>query len=457
MRSALLAAGFLTLALSPTQAQDAAGSPAPATGKARVLFVTHSAGFVHPVVRRVEKGKRALAEKTLTEIAGDHFEVECTQDASELTAERLAQFACVVFYTTGKLPIPEPQALIDYVRAGGGFVGVHSATDTFYEFAPYGEMIGGYFDGHPWHQEVELVVENEKHPITAHLGDRFRITDEIYQHRSWSRDGKNVLLHLDGSLADLGRGKREDRDYGLAWCNEFGEGRVFYNALGHRHEVWADPRFQRMMISGIRWAMGGETSFAARPAGAIALFDGENTDNLVGKDGSACGWKVVDGALEIVPGKGSVVSRGAWQDFVLHVGFQVVAEPDREPGLRGNSGVYLQQRYELQILDSSEGDARIDGCGAIYRQRPADVNAARPAGAWQDYWIAFQGARFDDAGEKTANARISVVHNGILTHDDVELTAKTGAGQPEGPEALPLLLQDHGSVARFRDVWVLPR
>jgi hypothetical protein len=212
-----------------------------------------------------------------------------------------------------------------------------------------------------------------------------------------------------------------------------------------------------MMISGIRWAMGGEQTFAKRPDGAIALFDGENTDNLVGKDGSACGWKVADGALEIVPGTGSVVSRGAWQDFVLHVGFQVLAEPDREPGLRGNSGVYLQQRYEIQILDSSEGAPRIDGCGALYRQRPADVNAARPAGQWQDYWIAFQGARFDDAGQKTANARISVVHNGILTHDGVELTAKTGAGQAEGPEALPLLLQDHGSVARFRDVWILPR
>jgi hypothetical protein len=232
---------------------------------------------------------------------------------------------------------------------------------------------------------------------------------------------------------------------------------VLYNALGHRHEVWADPRFLRSMVAGIRWAMGGAERFAERPRGAVALFDGSSADAFVHQDGQPCRWKIVDGALEIVPGTGSVVTKDAWRDFVLHVGFLVPDQPDRDPGQsKGNSGVYLQRRYEVQILDSHGQEAAADGCGGLYRQRAPDVNASRPAGEWQDYWIAFRAARFDGDGEKTANARITVVHNGVIVHDGVELTGKTGAGAAEGADVLPLLLQDHGAPVRFRDVWLLP-
>lgn len=454
MRSLL--SPFVVLAL--TTAMPSQSGPEPATGRARVLFVTQSSGFAHAVVKRVEAGKRALAERMLVEAAGDHFVVECTQDASELTRERLAEFACVVFYTTGELPIPEPAALIGYVESGGGFVGVHSATDTFYEFPDYGRMIGGYFDGHPWNQEVNLIAEVPGHPVTAHLGGSLRIADEIYQHRDWSRDGLQVLLRVDPESVDISKGKRSDGDYAALWCKPFGKGRVLYNALGHRHEVWANPAFLRSMVAGIRWAMGGEKRFAARPEEAVTLFDGGAADAFEMEDGEACQWKVVDGALEVEPGTGSVVTKDAWQDFVLHVGFQVPDEPGLEHGQRkGNSGVYLQQRYEVQILDSFGLEPEVHGCGAIYGQRTPDVNATRPPGEWQDYWIAFRAARFDADGQKTENARVTVVHNGVIVHDGVELTGKTGAGQPEGPETLSLLLQDHGNRVRFRDIWLLPR
>ena len=141
--------------------------------------------------------------------------------------------------------------------SGGGFVGVHSATDTWYEVPEYAELVGGVFDGHPWHQRVRIVVEDSAHPSTRHLGQGVEITDEIYQFRSWSRDKVHVLLRLDPRSVDVGKGKRADHDYALSWVRRHGRGRVFYTALGHPREVWEDERFRRHLLEGIRWAMGG--------------------------------------------------------------------------------------------------------------------------------------------------------------------------------------------------------
>ena len=119
-------------------------------------------------------------------------------------------------------------------------------------------MIGGYFDGHPWHEEVTVRVEGPRHPSTTHLPGSFPITDEIYQFRNWSRDRVQVLLSLDPASVDLKADgvKRTDRDFALAWTRRYGAGRVFYTALGHRAEVWNDDRFQRHLLGGLQWAMG---------------------------------------------------------------------------------------------------------------------------------------------------------------------------------------------------------
>ena len=140
---------------------------------------------------------------------------------------------------------------------GRGLVGVHSATDTFYKWPEYGEIMGGYFDNHPWHEEVGVIVEDREHPSTKRLPERFRITDEIYQFKSWSRDNVHVLIRLDPDTVDLTKKgvNRTDRDFGLSWTNTYGEGRSFYTAFGHRKEVWDDPRFQTLLVEGIRWAM----------------------------------------------------------------------------------------------------------------------------------------------------------------------------------------------------------
>ncbi len=222
--------------------------------KRKVLYLTHSAGFKHAVLPESEKVLKEIGEKS------GAFEATVTQDCSLINKASLKQFDAVIFYTTGELPISDEQKqdFMAFIKSGKGFVGIHSATDTFYKWAEYGEMIGGYFDQHPWHQEVNVKVEDTKHPATKHLGASFKITDEIYQHKNFSRQNVHVLLSLDASSVDLTKPNvhRTDKDFALAWMRNFGKGRVFYTALGHRPEVWNDERFQKLLIGAIKWATG---------------------------------------------------------------------------------------------------------------------------------------------------------------------------------------------------------
>lgn len=227
----------------------------------KLLAITESKGFVHSVVKRPKADELSLVEKVLTQLGKDSgkFEVTCSQDSrKEITKENLAKYDAVFFYTTGELPLSDTQKadLLEFIQSGKGFVGSHSATDTFYKWGEYGNLIGGYFDGHPWHEKIKVVVEKKDHPAMAHLGEEFEITDEIYQFKApYDRTKLNILMHMklkDGES----KGNRKDKDYALAWTRDYGKGRMFYTALGHREDVWNDPRFQKLMLGGILWAMG---------------------------------------------------------------------------------------------------------------------------------------------------------------------------------------------------------
>jgi hypothetical protein len=196
------------------------------------------------------------------------------------------------------------------------------------------------------------------------------------------------------------------------------------------------------------------------PEQAIALFDGTDFSHWVAEDGSAVRWRIVDGAMEVVSGTGSIMTKQKFQSFKLHVEFNVPRTPPefKEPD-RGNSGVYLQRRYEVQILDSYGLESSNSDCGAIYRVKPPDRNVCKRAGQWQSYDISFSAARFEGKGQnskKVKNASITVLHNETVIHYDVQIPSKTGAGQQEGPEPGPILLQDHGSKVRFRNIWLVP-
>ena len=193
------------------------------------------------------------------------------------------------------------------------------------------------------------------------------------------------------------------------------------------------------------------------PKDAIVLFDGKDFAHWKNAGtGAPAPWEIIDGAMEVAPKKGSICTKRDFRDFRLRLEFRVPKNPPGVTGQgRGNSGVYIQRRYEVQILDSHGRPPEIGGCGALYQQKAPDVNASRPAGEWQTYDILFRGARYEGAGRtarKIENARISVVLNGVLIHDRVELINKTGAGKPEGPAPGPILLQDHGNKVQFRNI-----
>jgi hypothetical protein len=179
------------------------------------------------------------------------------------------------------------------------------------------------------------------------------------------------------------------------------------------------------------------------PAGATILFANGQPNELDGAKVSPEGW------LEI----GSTTKMPV-QDFRLHVEFKTPYQPhDRGQG-RGNSGVYIQRRYEVQILDSFGLEGVFNECGSLYRQTPPDVNMALPPLTWQTYDIWFTAARFDEAGKKTSNARITVWHNGVPVHDNREIPSKTGAGQAETEKPLPIHFQNHGNPVHFRNMWI---
>jgi len=218
----------------------------------RLLMITHSAGFKHDYLPAASETVKNLGEET------GQFEALVTDDCSVLSRERLRDFSALLFATTGELPMSDEQKgdLIEFVREGNGFIGVHNAADTFYKFPQYGRMVGGYFNGHPWTQEVTVIVEDHGHPSTKHLPRKFVVKEEVYTFKEWDRSKTNVLISLDNSSVNLGRGTREDHDYALCWHHEFGKGKVFYTAFGHFKELWKEAWFRVHLARGIEWAMG---------------------------------------------------------------------------------------------------------------------------------------------------------------------------------------------------------
>jgi HEAT repeat protein len=214
-----------------------------------------------------------------------------------------------------------------------------------------------------------------------------------------------------------------------------------------------DP--QGFHADGVRFAS--DHDLATPPAGASILLDGAHGRAWSQADGGPIRWAAEDGAVVVRPGAGSIMTRNAYHDFILHVGFMI---PDGLSGsgqARGNSGIYLLDRYEVQILDSWQSEVAVNACGAIYGRVAPRRNASRPPGSWQEYLIDFTAPCYDGDDHKIRNARITVWHNGLLIHDDVEIDGKTGRGAAEAPGPGPIVLQDHGDPIGFRDIWIVAK
>tara|TARA_R110002049_G_scaffold27321_2_gene94378 strand:+ start:661205 stop:662017 length:813 start_codon:yes stop_codon:yes gene_type:complete len=210
-------------------------------------------------------------------------------------------------------------------------------------------------------------------------------------------------------------------------------------------------------LSGIEWEEPavvdpGETN-ADPPSDAIVLFDGTDLSNWQ----NAENWTVKDGVA--ITGKGKITSKQEFGDCQLHVEWSSPLPAEGTGQGRGNSGVFLMDRYEVQVLDSYQNETYFDGqAGAIYKQSPPAVNANRPPGQWNVYDIFWTAPRFDDAGQLQSPAYVTVVHNGVLIQNHFELKGDTPFNRPpeytaHGPTG-PISLQDHKNPVRFRNIWV---
>ena len=186
---------------------------------------------------------------------------------------------------------------------------------------------------------------------------------------------------------------------------------------------------------------------AKPPAGAVVLFDGSTAEHFQG-------GRLTEDKLLMA----GVTSKQRFQNLTLHVEFMTPYQPDDRGQARGNSGCYLQGRYEVQILDSFGLDGKNNECGGLYSIKDPDQNMCFPPLTWQTYDIDYTAATYDDSGKKTKNGRMTVRHNGVVIHDNVELPKDTTAAPvKEGPEPGPIYIQDHGNPVRFRNIWLVEK
>jgi type 1 glutamine amidotransferase len=299
---------LLTLALL-TALGATAGAADDAKPK-RLLLVTHSGGFMHDSIGVAEKVLKEIGPKNGFEVTcyrytgdpdakvmvektvdGKKMKVEepalqaysdkyrrTTRDGSKLgeavtkeqcghiNAETLKKFDVVLFFTTGKpkgdafppvMTADEEKDLIAWVKAGGAFAGTHCAADTLYT-PGYGELLGALFAGHPAQQKVHIKVEDPKHPAAKGITDGMEHLDEwyIFRDQPYSRDKLHIILSIVPDDHWKPNPVRKDNDYPIAWCHDYGKGKVFYTSMGHRRETWHDPHFQESLIGGLKWTLG---------------------------------------------------------------------------------------------------------------------------------------------------------------------------------------------------------
>ena len=235
-------------------------------------------------------------------------------------------------------------------------------------------------------------------------------------------------------------GKTEN---GVVLSQQNGNGSLVFSDDGNGFWYLRDAS-NRLVAGLINITRQSPTLGAQPPANATVLFDGETINGL------SQAKRKDNGTLNV-----GFLTEQPVGDFDLHVEFRTPFEPSKRGQGRGNSGVYIQRRYEVQILDSFGLEGLINECGALYKQRRPDMNMCLPPRVWQTYDINFTAARFNEAGEKVESARITVMLNGRKVHDNVELVNKTGAGQPEGPNPLPILFQDHSNPVEYRNLWIV--
>ncbi|WP_328343937.1 ThuA domain-containing protein [Micromonospora sp. NBC_00421] len=377
--AAVLAAIACTTPATPASAADAAYD---------VLVFSKTAGFRHD---SIAVGTQAIRELG----AANNFTVTATEDGNQFTTANLSRFEAVIFLnTTGDvLNASQQTAFESYIGAGGGYVGVHSAADTEYDWPFYGNLVGAWFASHPAIQQATVRVEDRAHAATAHLGPTWQRTDEWYNFRTNARSTAHVLANLDESSYS-GGGMGADHPH--VWCKTYSGGRSFYTGAGHNQSAYSEPAFRAHLLGGIRYAAG-RTKADCRPeTGYTALYNGSTNGWSQAGPGS---FTNSNATLSSVGGLGMLwYSAKQFTNYSLKLDWKVDGDDNSgvligfPPSSDPNSA--MDNGYEVQI-DATDTVDRTTG--SVYSFQAAD-QAARdaalnPPGEWNTYELLVEGER----------------------------------------------------------------
>ncbi|MFG2168485.1 ThuA domain-containing protein [Micromonospora chersina] len=422
LRTALGAATAVLATLAcTTPATPAAAADAPYD----VLVFSKTAGFRHDAIPAGIQAIRDLG-------AANNFTVTATEDAAQFTTANLARFEAVVFLnTTGDvLNATQQTAFEAYVGAGGGYVGVHAAADTEYDWPFYGNLVGAWFASHPAIQAANVKVEDRAHAATAHLPQTWNRTDEWYNYRTNARSTAHVLATLDESSYS---GGSMGGDHPHAWCKAYAGGRSFYTGGGHTQASYAEPAFRAHLLGGIRYAAGRSKADCRPETGYTALYNGATTGWSQAGPGS---FTNADATLTSVGGMGLYwYSARQFTNYSLKLDWRLAGDdnsgvfigfpPSSDPWSAVNNG------YEIQIDPTDSPDRTT---GSVYTFKSADLPARdaalNPAGEWNTYELLVEGERLQvflngvkiNDFTNTDPARSLAGHVGIQNHgtgDDV--------------------------------------
>ncbi|MFG1602959.1 ThuA domain-containing protein [Actinoplanes sp. NPDC049265] len=418
----VLAAVSLMSAVALAPAGPASAADAPYD----VLVFSKTAGFRHDSIPAGIQLVRDLG-------AANSFTVTATEDAGAFTTANLANYEAVVFMsTTGDvLNASQQTAFESYIRGGGGYVGVHAAADTEYDWPFYGELVGAWFDSHPAIQQATIRTQDRAHPATAQLPQAWNRTDEWYNYRTNPRSTAHVLSTLDESTYS---GGNMGGDHPITWCKTLSGGRSFYTGTGHTQESYADPTFRQQLLGGIRYAAKRVNADCRPETGYTTLYNGSTTGWSQAGPGS---FTNTDATLTSTGGMGLFwYSAKQFTSYSLKLDWKMTDDD--------NSGVFIgfppstdpwsavDNGYEIQI-DPTDADDRTTG--SVYTFKSADLaarNAAlNPPGAWNTYellvegehlQIFLNGTKINDF-TNTNSVRSLAGHIGIQNHGDGDTVA----------------------------------
>lgn len=413
--SAALLLGAMALPGSATPRDDDAGD--------RVLVFSKTAGYRHG---SIPEGISALQDLG----AANDFTVDATEDAADFNQRNLDRYDAVVFLSTTGDVLNRTQQLAfeQYIAKGGGYVGVHAAADTEYDWPFYGGLAGAYFESHPHIQPATVEVEDRAHASTAHLGEEWERTDEWYNYRTNPRENAHVLATLDESSYI---GGTMDGDHPIAWCQTYEGGRAFYTGGGHTEESYSEPAFLAHLLGGIRYATGAVQADCRPEQGYTALFDGTDTDGW--SQAGPGSFTLADGTLTTSGGMGMLwYAERELQSYSLKLDWRMSGDD--------NSGIFVgfpasddpwsavNNGYEIQI-DATDAPDRTTG--SVYGFQSADTElrdaALNPPGEWNTYEIRVEGERLrvllngveiNDFTNTDPARSLSQGHIGIQNHGD---------------------------------------